>query len=291
MARANSKTPQKVLTAINYDSLNRVVSRIVEHPSEPFRNRVITYAYQNGVLVSKSYTSGSQDVHTYTDGLLTLSSRSWDGEHSYQYNGQAQLIGSTGDDYFYDCDGIIGADSTPSFSLNYSGSQVSSIVSIVGDYSLDLNYSNQRFDGFTEEHNCGAVGFVDNVAVTINYDSDNRPTSISRNDELFVSNVVINYGENGKVSRVVETDSDGTTTTELSYNDEGLVLEQVVNNDIASTFFVYPDYTALIGYEDGTCVVSLSSNPAKLAIVESFLAGRGVDPYVNCGYSLDENEF
>jgi len=284
-----------ITTTYNYDDQNRIAFRVINGIDEP--TYMVTYKYQDDLLVSKASTQGDSDTHTYENGLLTGSTRSWDGDHSYQYNAQGQLIGSTGEDFFFfdECDIQLSDDPTyvPSFVINYAGNKPATVATVDGNYSVSFNYSGNRINSYSYTYNCGGAGPDSTITsdTLFSYNDDGKVTRITTNDGVFPSETEVTYDGNGRPSRLLETEPDGTTTSVMSYDEAGLITQVEINSTIKGAFFAVPDITVIYGYEDGDCVVSLSSNPANIVIAEAFTGPIGIDPHTNCGYGLDEFEF
>jgi len=286
------------IVTYNYDDKNRVASREVEDFTTPSRSETITYNYQGERLISKESTKAvKKDTHTYENNLLTASSRFWDGDHSYQYNEQGRLIGSTGEDFFYndDCDFQFTSPDTyqdPTFTISYAGGKPKTVATTDGQYNVVFNYEGSLLSSFRSTYNCDANDPDSTLVSTTSFtrNSAGRATRIQVLDPFFFSDISVTYGANGKATKLVDSRRDGDITTDITYNDDGLTIQTDVTHNIQSAFAPL-EYTVNYGYEDGTCVVSFSSNPASLVIVDALIGPEGVDPYANCGHSLDHNEF
>ena len=283
--------------AYGYDSAGRVTSRDTTNLNDPDESERVEYDYEDGFLVRKHSEEG-EDVHVYENGFLVMSTRYSDGEHTYRYDADGRLVGSTGDDFFYDDDDDVdpspgATPDPPEFRLNYAGDRVDSIATVDGEYAIAFLHDDRGRVVRMERRYADAL---EPAVSAFDYDDEGNVSRVRRFDGSEVSDVRFTRDGSGRLSEVLTReeefgDEPEITAQALEYDTEGfLVSREVTASGQSSAFFFTPDQTLTYTYEDGSCVRSYSSDPAKLAILDVLLATRVSDPSIDCGYPLDVGE-
>lgn len=297
------------ITNYSYDDQGRIVSRQIEDLADAEDSYTVTYEYEGELLISKTSSRGAKDTHTYENGRLIMSMRHWDGEHRYTYDDSGLLVSTSGEDFLYDDDcGYFSFDSgesipVPVFNVRYNGDKITSAITENEEYSISFEYNSRgQIDAMTR--GCGPTDAKPDVTEFL-YDSNNRlaGTQTLNGFDAIVGSVFsvdsteIERDTSGKVIKIVDIEggSQGeTTTTTIDYNENGYVNAQdvVVTNRPEFQLFRTPDQSIIFNYEEKSCKIAWSSNPAKLLITDVLTAvSLPENNALSCVYPLDQFEF
>ena len=293
-------------TTYFYDDSGRVTRIELEDLDNPqFEPDITEYEYSiDGIARVNERDVEIETLISYENGRVSTIADSDGDQRSYRYDSSGRLVGQTENENICDdFDFTVLEDGNTNVLYEYTDNRVTAINS-----TDDLNNTRDITASYNEQNQVRQLSIVENCdddsssnevdQIFLTYDSMGLPVeieSISAIGNSLISDEVttITRDEQGRVTQTVDRNVLSDTVIEtrtLSYGENGLPATETVEFDNSSTFFTRTNTTITYTYEDASCVLSYSIDPARLALIDATINSNPSltnSEALLCGYPFD----